>query len=94
MPYIQFAKDLCVHIVQLPEPKNIGCYAEKEVLLEETHIRQLGHSFRCNNKDGQYKDFPFVMYYRFHQRRAGYYAGSRSQMPLKENSCPRFGKIA
>jgi len=124
MPYMQFARVLGVHFVQLLEPKNIGHYADKEVLLEETHIQHLEQFFKCINKDKQYKDFPFVMYHGFHQRRVGCYAGSRSiyidsagdvnacpfchtksynvadvlksgrQSPLKENVCPRFGKIA
>jgi hypothetical protein len=95
------------------------------VLLEEVHIQQLEHFFKSINSDKQFKDFPFVMYHGFHQRRVGCYAGSRSiyidsagdvnacpfchtksynvgdivkardkHVPLKENICPRFGKIA
>ncbi|TKK69326.1 radical SAM protein [Ilyomonas limi] len=125
MPYMQFAKTLGAHFVQLLEPKNIGHYANKEVLLEETHILQLEQFFKSINSDKKYKDFPFVMYHGFHQRRVGCYAGSRSiyidsagdvnacpfchtksynvgdilrakrkQTPMKENRCPRFGKIA
>ena len=125
MPYMQFAKDLGVHFVQLLEPKALGHYSGQDVLLEETHIQQLESFFKSINHDKQYSDFPFVMYHGFHQRRIGCYAGSRSiyidsagdvnacpfchtksyniadviraknkTAPLKENLCPRYGKIA
>lgn len=125
MPYMQFAKDLGVHFVQLLEPKNIGHYADQEVLLEEKHIQLLEGFFKTINNDTAYSDYPFVMYHGYHQRRVGCYAGSRSiyidsagdvnacpfchtksynvgdilksknkTAPMKENLCPRYGKIA
>ncbi len=89
--YMQFAKALGVHFVQLLEPKNIGHYADKEVLLEETHLQQLERFFKCINSDKQYKSFPFVMYHGYHQRRVGCYAGSRSiyiDSAGDVNACP------
>ncbi len=125
MPYIKFAKDIGVHFVQLLEPKNIGHYADKDVLLEEKHIQQLESFFKIINQDKKYKAYPFIMYHGYHQRRVGCYAGSRSiyidsagdvnacpfchtksynvgdimraknkSVPIKENLCPRYGKIA
>jgi len=125
MPYMQFAKQLGVHFVQLLEPKQLGHYSNQDVLLEEKHVQQLEQFFKTINHDKQYKDFPFVMYHGFHQRRVGCFAGSRSiyidsagdvnacpfchtksynigdilkaknkTPPLKENLCPRYGKIA
>jgi len=125
MPYIKFAKDIGVHFVQLLEPKNIGHYADKDVLLEEKHIQQLESFFGVINQEKKYKDYPFIMYHGYHQRRVGCYAGSRSiyidsagdvnacpfchtksynvgdimraknkSVPIKENLCPRYGKIA
>jgi MoaA/NifB/PqqE/SkfB family radical SAM enzyme len=125
MPYMEFAKNLGVHFVQLLEPKNIGHYAEKDVLLEEKHIQLLENFFKIINHDKKFKEYPFVMYHGFHQRRVGCYAGSRSiyinsagdvnacpfchtksynvgdiirgknkTAPMKENLCPRYGKIA
>ena len=122
---MQFAKNLGVHFVQLLEPKNIGHYADKEVLLEEKHIQLLESFFKIINNDAAYADYPFVMYHGYHQRRVGCYAGSRSIYidsagdvnacpfchtksynvgdilksknkiaPIKENLCPRYGKIA
>lgn len=125
MPYMKFAKELGVHFVQLLEPKQLGHYSGQDVLLEEKHIQYLELFFKAINHDKQYKDYPFVMYHGFHQRRVGCFAGSRSiyidsagdvnacpfchtksyniadviraknkTAPLKENLCPRYGKIA
>lgn len=125
LPYLQFAKNLGVHFVQLLEPKSIGHYADKDVLLEEKHMQLLETFFKTINHSTEFKDYPFVLYHGYHQRRVGCYAGSRSiyidsagdvnacpfchtksynvgdilkskskQAPVKENLCPRYGKIA
>jgi len=125
MPYMKFAKELGVHFVQLLEPKALGHYSGQDVLLEETHIQQLEMFFKTINQNEKFKDYPFVMYHGYHQRRVGCYAGSRSiyidsagdvnacpfchtksynvgdvinaknkTAPIKENACPRYGKIA
>ena len=91
MPYIDFAKNLGVHFVQLLEPKNIGHYADKDVLLEEKHIQQLESFFKIINQDKKYKGYPFIMYHGYHQRRVGCYAGSRSiyiDSAGDVNACP------
>lgn len=125
LPYLEFAKNLGVHFVQLLEPKNIGHYSGQDVLLEEKHLKILEDFFTTINHEKKYKDYPVVMYHGFHQRRIGCYAGSRSlyidsagdvhacpfchtksynikqvlnaknkTIPVKENLCPRYGKIA
>ena len=91
MPYLQFAKELGVHFVQLLESKNIGHYAEKDVLLEERHIQQLEGFFKTINSDKKYRKFPFILYHGYHQRRVGCYAGSRSiyiDSAGDVNACP------
>ena len=125
LPYLEFAKELGVHFVQLLEPKAVGHYSGKDVLLEEKHIQQLESFFTMMNHDKAYRNYPTVMYHGYHQRRVGCYAGSRSiyidsagdvhacpfchtksynigdvlkaknkTIPVKENYCPRYGKIA
>ncbi|MDB5210196.1 MAG: radical protein [Sediminibacterium sp.] len=125
MPYIEFAKTLGVNFVQVLEPKNVGNYSGKDVLLEEQHIVQLEKIFTNVNHSPVYKDYPTLMYHGYHQRRVGCFSGSRSvyvdsvgdvhacpfchtsaynildiirgehaTLPLKENACPRYEKIA
>jgi MoaA/NifB/PqqE/SkfB family radical SAM enzyme len=78
MPYMEFAKELGVHFVQLLEPKSIGHYENKDVLLEHKHVKQLENFFLTINQDKKYKDYPCIMYHGFHQRRAGCYSASHS----------------
>lgn len=123
-PYMDFARSLGVHFVQVLEPKAVGHYEGKNVLLEERHIRFLEQFFKNMNQDPAYSDFPTLMYHGYHQRRIGCFSGSRSvyidsagwvhacpfchtrsynirtmldggikTLPVKENSCPRYGKV-
>ncbi|MCW3119888.1 MAG: radical protein, partial [Chitinophagaceae bacterium] len=78
MPYITFAKTLGVNFVQLLEPKNVGNYSGKDVLLEEKHIVQLEKIFTDVNHSPFYNDYPTLMYHGYHQRRVGCFSGSRS----------------
>lgn len=125
IPYLEFARDLGVHFVQLLEPKNVGHYADKDVLLEEEQVEQLEEFFTTVNHNKAYENYPTIMYHGYHQRRIGCYSGSRSvyidsagdvhacpfchtasynigailksgnkEIPVKENLCPRYEKIA
>lgn len=78
MPYLDFAKDLGVHYVLLLEPRAVGHYAGKDVLLEKKHIDELEKFFVTANYDAAYKNYPTVLYNGYHQRRAGCYSGSHS----------------
>jgi MoaA/NifB/PqqE/SkfB family radical SAM enzyme len=125
LPYLDFARQLGVQFVQVLEPRNIGHYEGKDVLLEEKHIAMLEQIFKAVNHSPAYRGYPTLMYHGFHQRRVGCFSGSRSvyidsagdvhacpfchtasyniidlirngghALPKKENSCPRYGKIA
>jgi MoaA/NifB/PqqE/SkfB family radical SAM enzyme len=77
-PYLEFAKQLGVHFVQVLEPKALGHYSGKGDLLEQRHMEQLEHFFKTANHSPLYKSYPTVMYHGYHQRRVGCYSGSRS----------------
>jgi MoaA/NifB/PqqE/SkfB family radical SAM enzyme len=125
MPFMDFAKSLGVNFVQVLEPKNVGHYENKDVLLTPTHIDQLDADFKKINYDPQYKNYPTMLYHGYHQRRVGCFSGSRSvyidsagdvhacpfchtksyniidllragnkKLPVKENICTRYDKIA
>jgi MoaA/NifB/PqqE/SkfB family radical SAM enzyme len=78
LPYMDFANGLGVQFVQVLEPRKVGHYADKEVLLEEHHIRLLEESFTQLNHAPQYSRYPTVLYHGYHQRRVGCFSGSRS----------------
>ena len=78
MPYLEFAKNMGVHFVQILEPRSIGHYEGQNVLLEEKHITTLEAFFKQINHSKEYKKYPILLYHGYHQRRVGCFAGSRS----------------
>ena len=78
LPYLDFAKELGVQFVQVLEPRQVGHYAGKEVLLQERHIRMLEEVFKTVNHTPAYSAFPTMIYHGYHQRRVGCFSGSRS----------------
>jgi len=124
-PYMNFANGLGVHFVQVLEPKNVGHYHDKDVLLASWHIQELDTIFKLVNHLPAYRHYPTMLYHGYHQRRVGCFSGSRSvyvdsvgdvhacpfchtksyniiellqkenkNLPIKENKCPRYEKIA
>lgn len=125
LPYMDFAKNLGVQFVQVLEPRSVGHYEGKNVLLDEKHITELEQTFKLVNHAARYKNYPTMLYHGYHQRRVGCFSGSRSvyvdsagdvhacpfchtksyniiqlvrcnekKLPVKENKCPQFEKIA
>ena len=125
LPYLDFAKGLGAHFVQVLEPKNVGHYNDKDVLLAARHINELDTVFKLVNHSKAYRQYPTMLYHGYHQRRVGCFSGSRSvyidsigdvhacpfchtksynviellekgneNLPVKENKCPRYEKIA
>ena len=91
IPYLDFAKSMGVQFVQVLEPKSVGHYEGKNVLLEEKHIVALEQIFTSINHSVEYKDYPTMMYHGYHQRRIGCFSGSRSiyiDSAGDVNACP------
>ena len=78
LPYMDFAKNLGVHFVQVLEPKNVGHYNDKDVLLASRHINELDAVFKMVNHSKAYRQYPTMLYHGYHQRRVGCFSGSRS----------------
>ncbi len=78
LPYLDFAKELGVHFVQVLEPKDIGHYSGKNVLLEQHHIDELEIVFKNVNFSAHFQRYPTLLYHGYHQRRVGCFAGNRS----------------
>lgn len=77
-PFIHFAKEQGVQYIQVLEPRSVGHYEGKNVLLDQHHISQLENTFKQINHDPAFKEYPTLLYHGFHQRRVGCFSGSRS----------------
>jgi MoaA/NifB/PqqE/SkfB family radical SAM enzyme len=78
LPYLDFACQLGVQFVQVLEPRKVGHYEGKDVLLDEQHIKELEKIFKLVNHAPAYQHYPTMLYHGYHQRRIGCFSGSRS----------------
>ncbi|TDH21628.1 radical SAM protein [Segetibacter sp. 3557_3] len=69
--YIRLAKKLKASFVQILEPKAVGHYAGKGVLLSQENIALLEAFYKRVNFDPLYKHYPSVMYHGFYSRLLG-----------------------
>ena len=78
MKYLNLARDLHVPFVRFLEPRKIGNYAEKDVLLRAGEQRTLLDVFLQMNTLRKNRDYPIIQYPGYHQRKVGCFgAGNR-----------------
>jgi MoaA/NifB/PqqE/SkfB family radical SAM enzyme len=73
--YIELAKHCGVSFVQLLEPKAVGQYDGKDVLLSKKHFDIIEAFYLRANFEEKYRDYPVVIYHGFHQRKIGCLSG-------------------
>ena len=92
MMYASLAKRLQVPFIQLLEPKAIGHYEGKPVMLDESHYALLEKFYLTLNFDPEYHDYPLIIYHGYHQRRSGCLAGGNRTLYIDSegyvNACP------
>ncbi|MBL0097443.1 MAG: hypothetical protein IPP46_13875 [Bacteroidetes bacterium] len=90
--YLDLAQRLDVSFVQLLEPKAVGNYSGKDVLLQEHHIRQLESFYLKYNRDVKYRNYPILVYHGYYQRRSGCFTAGNRALYIDTNgeamSCP------
>jgi len=99
--YMNLAKSLGVSYVQVLEPKPVGHYDNKDVLLKEKHILELEQFFLIYNFKNKYKDYPIIIYPGYHQRREGCMLSGKKSIYIDTdgnmNPCPfchkSYGKV-
>lgn len=92
MTYMELAKKLGVSFVQFLEPKPVGHFANKDVLLTLDNIKTLEKFYTKLNYDKAYKAFPIITYHGFYQRKIGCYNAGKKGMYVDTNgdmnACP------
>ena len=90
--YMSFAKKLGVGFVQFLEPKAVGHFKGKDVLLNDTQIELLEDIYQLYNTDKDYKKYPIIMYHGYHQRRIGCFNAGHMGLYINTdgnlNACP------
>jgi MoaA/NifB/PqqE/SkfB family radical SAM enzyme len=92
MTYAELAKKMKVVFIQLLEPKAVGHYKGKDVLLNDSELNILERFFETINFDPRYIDFPIAIYHGYHQRRVGCLSGGNRALYIDSggyiNACP------
>ncbi len=92
MRYMKLAKDLGVAFVQFLEPKPVGHFANKDVLLRNSEIEILEKFFLNMNFSKTHASFPIITYHGYYQRRQGCYSAGIKGMYVDTdgdmNACP------
>jgi len=90
--YMKLAKDLGVAFVQFLEPKPVGHFANKDVLLGNSEIELLEKFFLKMNFNKIHSSFPIITYHGYYQRRQGCYSAGIKGMYVDTdgdmNACP------
>jgi MoaA/NifB/PqqE/SkfB family radical SAM enzyme len=71
LSYAGLAKDAGASFIQILEPKAVGRFAGKDVLLEEHHEKILEDFFETVNYTQAYAAYPVITYHGFYTRRVG-----------------------
>lgn len=71
LKYMDLAKKLKVSFVQFLEPKAVGHYAGKDVILLPEHEAVLEKMYLKFNNHNDFKEYPLIVYHGFHQRKSG-----------------------
>lgn len=79
MEYAELAKRMGVSFIQILEPRAVGHYTGKDVMLDASHEKILEEFYLKLNYNKQYRDFPIICYHGYYQRKVGCFgAGNRS----------------
>ncbi len=92
LKYAAFIKSLRVPFLQILEPKAVGHYKDKDVVLNGEQLRLLEKFYQTLNFDPAYKDYPVIIYTGYHQRRVGCLLGGNRILYIDSdgniNACP------
>lgn len=92
MAYMELAKKLKVSFVQFLEPKAVGHYVNKEVLLHQKQIEILEKFFIKMNFTKEFSSYPTITYHGYYQRRQGCLSAGKKGMYIDTdgdmNPCP------
>lgn len=69
--YARLAKSVGANFIRILEPRAVGKFMNQKVHLEKEQIELLGQFMKQMNSDPEYKSFPIVVFFGYHQRNIG-----------------------
>ncbi|MCM4159930.1 radical SAM protein [Antarcticibacterium flavum] len=73
--YMEMAREMGVAFVQFLEPKAVGHFAGKDVLLHPEHLEIVEEIYTELNFSSKYLSYPIITYHGYYQRRHGCFSG-------------------
>lgn len=73
--YMDMARKMGVAFVQFLEPKAVGHFSGKDVLLLPEHIEIVEEIYTEFNFSSKYRSYPIITYHGYYQRRQGCFSG-------------------
>lgn len=90
--FMEFAREMGIGFVQFLEPKPVGHYAMKDVILREEHLEVLEKTFLQYNNQAEYSQYPIIIYHGYYQRKMGCMSSGNRAVYVDTNgdflSCP------
>lgn len=95
MRYLELARDLRVPFVRFLEPRKIGNYADKDILLRAEEQRTLLDLFILVNSRREFRSYPIIQYPGYHQRKVGCFGSGNRYLYINAKGdyqgCPFCG---
>ena len=92
LAYMEMAKDLGVAFVQFLEPKAVGHFNGKDVLLLPSQVGVIEQVYTEFNFSSKYLTYPIITYHGYYQRRNGCFGGGYKSIYVDTdgdiNPCP------
>jgi MoaA/NifB/PqqE/SkfB family radical SAM enzyme len=90
--YHQLAKDLGVAFVRILEPRPVGRFSNKDILLEPGQIKIIDTFAVTRNTDSGYRTYPIIQFPGHHQRKTGCLGAGNRYIYIDSNgdfhACP------
>lgn len=92
LKYAELAKDLRADFIRILEPRNVGRFANSDVLLDNDQVSILENFYLKINSNTKYKNYPVLSYPGYHQRKTGCFGAGNRYLYIDSNAdfhaCP------
>lgn len=90
--YARQARNMGANFIRILEPRAVGHFSNQNVQLRSLHIQLISSFMKRMNSDPEYKEFPIVVFFGFHQRKLGCMGAGNRYMYIDANgeihACP------
>ena len=90
--YARLAKKMGVNFIRVLEPRAVGNFSNQKVQLDSSQLKMLNHYLVKMNSYPEYKDYPVVIFFGYHQRNLGCMGSGNRYLYIDANgevhACP------